>query len=226
MAEPIVSRGVGRCERLGDPDDADGAVAAAVARAQAGETEAIGFLYRRYAPNVRAYVGKIVGDEHDAEDVTQHLFAKLMASALSRYQPRSLPFSRWLLRVARNLAIDHVRSRRPVPAGEAQTNEIAPDDEAGRECLRSLSVALEALPADQRDVVVLRHVLGLSPGEVARKLHRTRGSVTGLNHRGRRALCRNLIQLDSAPAVRRGGSRPSAPPRPGGRGITAAAAGF
>src|SRR5438874_6294696 len=97
MAEPIVSRGMGRCERLGDPDDADGAVAAAVARAQAGETDAIGFLYRRYAPNVRAYVGKIVGDEHDAEDVTQHLFAKLMASALSRYQPRSLPFSRWLL---------------------------------------------------------------------------------------------------------------------------------
>jgi RNA polymerase sigma-70 factor (ECF subfamily) len=224
MADPILITGMRRCERLGDPDDADGAVAAAVARAQAGETDAIGFLYRRYAPNVRAYVTKIVGDEHDAEDVTQHLFAKLMTSALSRYQPRSLPFSRWLLRVARNLAIDHVRARRPVPAGEAQTNEIAPDEQAGRECLRSLSAALQALPADQRDVVVLRHVVGLSPGEVARKLRRTRGSVTGLNHRGRRALCRNLIQLDSAPAVRGGGPRPPAPPRPDRRATTAAAA--
>jgi RNA polymerase sigma-70 factor (ECF subfamily) len=203
MTDPIMATGcLRRRGRLDDTDDAERAVAAAVARAQAGDADAITFLYRRYAGNVCGYVYSIVGDEQEAEDVTQHLFAKLTTS-LSRYEPRSLPFSRWLLRVAHNLAIDQIRSRRVVPVGEVRGTEIAADDQVGRDCLRSLRVALESLPADQRDVVVLRYVAGLSPGEIAQKLHRTRGSVIGLHHRGRRALCRALTQLDSAPAVRR-----------------------
>ena len=202
MAEPTMTAGcLRRRERLEDPDDVGGAAAAAVARAQAGDTEAIAYLYRRYAGNVCGYVYSIVGDEQDAEDLTQQLFAKLM-TALSRYEARSQPFSRWLLRVARNLAIDHVRARRPVQTGEIEVTGTASDDHARCECRRSLMDALRSLPADQRDVVTLRYLVGLSPGEIAHELHRTRGSVIGLHHRGRRALCRALTQLESAPAVR------------------------
>ena len=49
-------------------------------------------------------------DEHEAEDVTQHLFARL-PGALPHYEPRSAPFSGWILRVAHNAAIDHIRLR-------------------------------------------------------------------------------------------------------------------
>ena len=55
-------------------------VLSAVARARTGDADALRFLYLRYADNVYGYVCSIVRDEHEAEDVTQHIFAKLMTS--------------------------------------------------------------------------------------------------------------------------------------------------
>src|SRR3712207_9287355 len=60
------------------------------------------------------YVRSIVRDEHEAEDITQHVFTKLL-TVLPRYEQRDVPFSAWILRVARNVALDHLRSRRPTP---------------------------------------------------------------------------------------------------------------
>ena len=89
-------------------------VIAAVARAKEGDADALRYLYLRYADNVYGYVCSIVRDEWEAEDVTQHIFAKLLTQ-LARYEPRVVPFSAWILRVAHNAAVDHVRARRPVP---------------------------------------------------------------------------------------------------------------
>src|SRR5215207_9155898 len=61
----------------------------AVARARTGDPDALRFLYLRYADNVYGYVCSIVRDEHEAEDVTQHIFAKLLTT-LDRYGPRAL----------------------------------------------------------------------------------------------------------------------------------------
>ena len=58
--------------------DRDRVVRQAVARAKEGDREAVRFLYVRYADNIYGYVRSIVRDEHEAEDVTQHVFAKLM----------------------------------------------------------------------------------------------------------------------------------------------------
>jgi RNA polymerase sigma-70 factor, ECF subfamily len=52
-------------------------------------------------------------------------------------------------------------------------------------------------------VVVLRHVVGLTPGEIAERLGRSENSIHGLHHRGRRALQSQLRQLDCAPATTR-----------------------
>src|ERR1700688_2906929 len=52
-------------------------VSRAIKRAQAGDRQALGFLYAHYADNVYGYVRSIVRDHHEAEDVTQHVFAKL-----------------------------------------------------------------------------------------------------------------------------------------------------
>jgi len=60
--------------------------------------------------------------------------------------------------------------------------------------------ALAGLPEDQREVLVLRHVLGLSPPEIAERLGKTESSIHGLHHRGRAALKAALIELEATPA--------------------------
>jgi RNA polymerase sigma-70 factor (ECF subfamily) len=174
-------------------------VAQAIARAKAGDQEALRFLYMRYADNVYGYVRSIVRDHYEAEDVTQHVFAKLM-TVIGKYEPRAVPFSAWILRVARNVAVDHLRSRRPAPADEVHGSDERSDDAAidRSYCVRE---ALAALPDEQRKVVVLRHVVGLSPGEIATCMGRSESSIHGLHHRGRRALQAEFASRESAPST-------------------------
>jgi RNA polymerase sigma-70 factor (ECF subfamily) len=170
-------------------------VLAAVARAKEGDGDALRFLYLRYADNVYGYVCSIVRDEFEAEDVTQHIFAKLM-TALARYEPRVVPFSAWILRVAHNAAIDHMRARRPLPLEEVHSPDAAADDGAqGRERFADLRLALDALPPEQRDVIVLRFLVGMSPREVAEHIGRSEDAVHGLQHRGRRRLRSEMLAL-------------------------------
>ena len=95
----------------------DEAIDRAVTAAQAGDMDAIRFLYMRYKDNVYGYVLSIVREQHEAEDCTQQVFMKLI-SAIQRYEPRTVPFTAWILRVARNVAIDHLRQRRAIPREE------------------------------------------------------------------------------------------------------------
>jgi RNA polymerase sigma-70 factor, ECF subfamily len=169
----------------------------AAVRARDGDADALRFLYLRYADCVYGYVCSIVRDEHDAEDVTQHVFAKLPA-ALRRYEPRAAPFSAWILRVAYNAAIDHTRTRRPVPCEEVRSSDVV-DDVSGRERFADLRLALDALPPEQRDVLVLRFVIGLTPREVAERMGRSEDAVHGLQHRGRRSLRREMERIEALP---------------------------
>src|SRR4051794_6416913 len=194
---------VSGCFRRGstvvDSDEQRRLVARAVARAKDGDSEAIRFLYIRYADNVYGYVRSIVRDEHEAEDVTQHVFAKLL-TVIVKYEERSVPFSAWILRVARNVAVDHMRRSRAIPCEEVHgLDEI--DESGGSDRLHGLSDALSKLPEEQRSVLMLRHLVGLLPGEIAEELGRSEGSIHGLHHRGRRALQRELTDLGLAPAT-------------------------
>jgi RNA polymerase sigma-70 factor (ECF subfamily) len=185
--------------RLEDDDDRPSTVSLAVARAKRGDDDGIRYLYVRYSTNVCQYVRSIVGDEYEAEDITQHVFGKL-PRAIRTYEERAVPFAAWILRVARNAALDHLRSRRPVPCEEVRGAE---DDsvEDGYEQLSTITDALDALPEEQRKVLVMRHVVGLSPGEIAGRLGKTEGSIHGLHHRGRRTLREELVERGAAPAV-------------------------
>lgn len=171
----------------------------AVARAKEGDRQALRFLYVTYSHNVYGYVRSIVRDDHEAEDVTQHVFAKLMTN-LVKYDDRGQAFFGWLLRLARNVAIDHLRANRILPTEEV----LDPDASYGADLDQAETVraALATLPDEQRKVVILRHVIGLTPGEIADRMGRTESSIHGLHHRGRAALRRELGRLDSTPHVR------------------------
>src|SRR5919202_5147502 len=138
-------------------------VGQAVARAKEGDAAALHFLYVRFADDVWAYVRSIVHDEYEAEDITQTLFAKLVIK-IQRYEQRGVPFAAWIIRVARNAALDHVRAHRAIPFEEVRTSDEGSEDEDSERC-RSLRLALHQLPLEQREVLVLRHIVGLSPRE-------------------------------------------------------------
>ena len=189
-----------RVSRTVDANNRDKAITRAVIAAKAGDMDAVRFLYIRYKDNVYGYVLSIIREPHEAEDATQQVFMKLMSS-IQKYEPRAVPFTAWILRVARNVAIDHLRQRRSIACEEVFDPSCQSDD-SGRDCRWDLQFALGALPEDQRDVVVLRHLVGLTPGEIAERLGRSEASVHGLHHRGRRALKQQLIEIDCAPAAR------------------------
>jgi RNA polymerase sigma-70 factor, ECF subfamily len=179
-----------------DRDLREGELKSAIALAKAGDPEAVRYLYLRFAPNVYGYARSIVRDEHEAEDVTQQVFARLI-TALARYQDRGVPFSAWILRITHNMAIDHMR-RRLVLCDETTLPEEQDDDRA-RELGDALREALEELPEAQRRVLVLRHVGGWTPGEIAEELGRSEDSVHGLHHRARRTLKRSLTGVGATP---------------------------
>src|SRR3954465_12028313 len=149
--EATVGRGrFRRRRRLEQTPRSEERVLQAVLLAKQGDEDALRYLYLRYADNVYGYVCSIVRDEHEAEDVTQQIFAKLL-TALERYEPRSVPFSAWILRIAQNAAIDHMRARRAVPCEEVRSPELE-DGDVSRERSRDLTTALAKLPPEQRDV--------------------------------------------------------------------------
>ena len=170
-----------------------------IARAKEGDSSAIHWLYVHYSDNVYGYARSILRDEHEAEDIRQQVFARLITS-IGRYQERSVPFSAWLLRVTHNLAIDHLRRRRPILCEEARAVDERAEDR-GRELSEALTAALAELPEIQRDVIVLRHVAGYSPSEIAECLGKSEDSIHGLHHRGRRALKQSLTRLDAVPVT-------------------------
>ena len=191
---PQAGGSAGKAER---PDSR--LVRAAVRRAQQGDREALHFLYVRYAPDLLRYVNSFLHDHHEAEDVVQNVFAKLV-TAIGKYEEKAVPFTACILRVARNAALDHLRARRAVPTEEVR---VAETSEADTSLERGLDIreALEELPTDQREVLVLRHVMGLTPVEIAGTLEKTESSVHGLHHRGRRALQGALESRDAIPVV-------------------------
>jgi RNA polymerase sigma-70 factor, ECF subfamily len=171
----------------------------AIARAKQGDIDALHYLYVRYADDVYGFVNSIVRDAHAAEDITQNVFGKLM-NGIQRYEQRAVPFSAWILRVGRNAALDHMRARRQIPVEEVRVDDDG-HEQVGFERSQCLRDALKRLPEDQREVLVLRHVAGLSPGEIAHRLGKTEGSIHGLHHRGRAALQHALRELEAAPVI-------------------------
>jgi RNA polymerase sigma-70 factor (ECF subfamily) len=172
-------------------------VDSAVARVKEGDTSGLHFLYVLYGEDVRRYVDSIVRNHHEAEDITQSVFLKL-TSVIKRYEPRGVPFVAWLLRVARNAAVDSLRAKRALPSGDIWVKDEG-HDQIAFERRELLKQALAQLSHEQREVLVLRYVSGLPPSEIARVLHKTESSVHGLQHRGRRRLIAALEELDAAP---------------------------
>jgi RNA polymerase sigma-70 factor, ECF subfamily len=157
--------------------------------AQAGSDEAMEALFRAHWGRAHHAAFLIVRDAPAAEDIAQEAFLAAIRS-LDRFDRRR-PFGPWLHRIVVNRAIDWSRAR---TLRREVADAVEPEAPAERPAAWSDEVvaALSALDADQRAVVVLRHLLEYTPGEIAGLLEIPRGTV---NSRLRRALDRLAVEL-------------------------------
>jgi RNA polymerase sigma-70 factor (ECF subfamily) len=155
-----------------------------VREAQRGSRDALATLYSAHWQRAHRAAYLVVHDAAAAEDIAQDAFLAAV-DALDRFDRRR-PFAPWLHRIVVNRAVDWARReslRRRIDGREAGERTAARSDALGED----LMAALAELPPEQRAVVVLRHLLEYTPGEIAGMLELPRGTV---NSRLRRALDR------------------------------------
>ena len=171
------------------PDSAAGAAEdlACLRRLVSGDGDALGRLYDRHARSIYSLVLRIVGDEGDAEDVVQEVFAQAWRQA-GRHDASRGAVGAWLLVMARTRAIDRLRARRArpdlhVPEDERVMEAIpasTPDAASGiidAEQARSVQLGLAELPLLQRLAIELAYYEGLTQREIADRLEQPLGTV-------------------------------------------------
>ncbi|HET7508108.1 MAG TPA: sigma-70 family RNA polymerase sigma factor [Solirubrobacterales bacterium] len=152
-----------------------------VREAQNGSGAAMARLYSLHWRGAYRAAYLVVHDAAAAEDIAQDAFLAAV-DALDRFDRRR-PFRPWLHRIVVNRALDWARRealRRRVDGAESVFEPLPPPEEIGGEMI----AALKELPAEQRAVVVLRHLLEYTPGEIAEMLELPRGTVNSRLRRG------------------------------------------
>jgi len=176
----------------GDPEGID--VWALVDRAQNGDAEAFGELYDHYVTMVHRYVYHRVGDRATAEDVTSETFVRALRRIDSlSFQGRDV--GAWLVTIARNIVLDHVKSSRyrlEVATADMrdadQVTEGPEDAVVAHLTNRELLACVQQLNSEQQECIVLRFIHGLSVSETAEIMGKKDGAIKALQHRAVRRL--------------------------------------
>ena len=168
-----------------------------VSRSQTGDQEAFARLYDAYLERIYRYVFFRVADEQLAEDISSEVFLKAWEK-LDTYQSGSSPFIAWLYRIAHNAVIDHYRTRKvAVKLDDVRPAEISHDDHADDELdlqieLEQLQRGLQELTEEQKQVLILKFIQGLSTPQIASQLGKQQGAVRALQMRALQGLARVL----------------------------------
>jgi RNA polymerase sigma-70 factor (ECF subfamily) len=157
--------------------------------AKRGSVDDFERLFREYWPRAHRAALLVTGDAAAAEDIAQESFLAAIRN-LDRFDRRR-PFGPWLHRIVVNRAIDWARARSLRGEVEADDSLAADPEPQPPAELPQLVRALAELPPDQRAVIVLRHLLEYTPGEIAELLDLPRGTVNSRLRRGLDALQRD-----------------------------------
>jgi RNA polymerase sigma-70 factor (ECF subfamily) len=165
-----------------------------IARVLDGDTEAFGILVDRYQNDFAAYAKYMTGSAEEAADIIQESLVRAFKS-LRRCQDRA-NFKGWLFRIVSNQSKTHL-ARRKRHATESLTEDFLAPEDPGSEAetadvRRRVHLALQELPTDQREALVLKYVEGLSLSEMARLLKASASALKMRLLRGRSALREKL----------------------------------
>ena len=151
--------------------------------AREGSVADLEALFQHHWPRAYRAAYLVVHDAAAAEDIAQESFLSAVRN-LDRFDRRR-PFGPWLHRIVVNRAIDWSRSRAlRAEVGDAPLALLAAAERSDNPHARSLADALASLSPEHRAVIVLRHLLEYTPGEIAELLGLPRGTVNSRLRRG------------------------------------------
>ena len=183
-----------------------------IRRVQHGDTEAFSVLVAAYEKNVFNVALQMTGNREDAQDMAQEAFLKAYNS-LPSFRGDS-KFSSWLYRIVSNVCLDFKRrqSRRPSSSltveddeGETLQLDIADESQSPEALLErkltrdAVRRGLQELPDEQRQILLLREIQGLSYEEIAEAMDLEPGTVKSRIFRARKKLCAFLLQDGNIP---------------------------
>ncbi len=171
-----------------------------VLRAIRRDQDAFGELYDRHVVRVYRHIYYMVGNAAEAEDLTAQTFLRAW-EAIERYQVRGAPFVSWLLRIAHNLGVSYLRSKREsselhdgiVDTKERRDPEWSYQQTAEEELVRE---AILKLREEQRQVIILRFIEDLDYKEVAEIIGKSVAAIRVIQHRALNSLRKQMKLLD------------------------------
>jgi len=184
MSDPEPDTAAARASMLPVRHDAE--LAELVARMAQGDQQALGRLYDETSASVNGLLLRMLAHPQDAEEVLMDVYLKAWKNAAG-YLPERASVQAWLAMMARSVAIDRIRRRASQPDRAAIATEDAPEpaapgtspeEETSRNQWRTeVQRALDELPREQRDAVMLAFFEGLSHSELAARLGQPLGTV-------------------------------------------------
>jgi len=160
-----------------------------IALACDGDGDAFGALYEKYIDQIYNYIYFRTSNAKDAEDICSRVFLRALHH-IERYEDRGYPFSAWLYRIAHNLVVNWYRDRErsdeisladqyPPPTMDGNVEDrIEKKDEQD-----ALLAIIHSLPEDRKELLILKHVEGLTNTEIGQIMDRTEGAIKALYHR-------------------------------------------
>ena len=176
-----------------------------VATAVSGLEGSFEELVRRYQRPISAYVYRMVGNYESALDLTQEIFIKVYSS-LRRYR-EEFKFSTWIYKIAHNSAVDHLRRNTTReqslvvgPEGDqfdlpVESDCLSPEQESERKERRGeIESVVRALPANYRELIILRHSQDLSYEEIVEVTGLPLGTVKNRLFRAREMMREQFVE--------------------------------
>ncbi len=171
-----------------------------VRRAQHHDQEAFAQLYEEHFDKIYRYVTFKIGNETEAEDMTQQVFLNALQS-ISSFKWKGIPFSAWLFRIAHNQVVDHLRRRKhtTVPLDESlASNDNNPQLVVEQKLdIEQLLLATKQLTEAQREVISLRFAGELPIAQVAKTMGKSLGAIKALQHSAIVALRKTLLVTEN-----------------------------
>lgn len=164
------------------------------------DPQAFGKLYEKYHEQIRLFIrARLHGDQDTVLDLTATVFEKSLQN-IGQYEERSLPFSAWLYRIAKNLIIDHFRkssNRLNIPVGDNLDlfgiDETQVDAEVEKKLLsQSLQKIIAELPEREQQIIKMKFFLGYTNRVIATELQMTETNVGTIIYRTLQRLKENI----------------------------------
>lgn len=152
-----------------------------VSEAALGDFEAFGKLYHLYVKQIYKYVYYQVGERMTAEDITADVFTKALEN-INSCTGKESTFKAWLYRIAHNRVVDYFRGNKKHLSLERDIGDIRNDDDNSLEKIELLEV-ISKLPHNQKQVIILKFMSGLSNSEIGNIMEKSEGAVRILQMR-------------------------------------------